>query len=58
MRAMWNAASLQQHCKKSGEVLYICDAEDTIGKEHEKPDFEQKVTIAAMPADKLQGLSH
>ena len=55
---MWNTASLRRHCRKSGEVLYLCDTEDTVGKDHETPDLEQRVTIAEIPEEKLQGLSH
>ena len=33
MRWKWNAAALQQYCRKSRNVLYICQAEDVVGKE-------------------------
>ena len=33
MRWKWNTAALQQHCRKSQNVLYICQAEDVVRKE-------------------------
>jgi hypothetical protein len=31
-----------------GNILYICDAEDTIGNERQPANMEQKVTLAGM----------
>jgi PIF1-like helicase len=33
MRTQWNTAKLREHCRRSGEVLYVVDAEDAAGKE-------------------------
>ena len=58
MRAMWNSASLTKHCQKTGQILYICNAEDTVGKDHLPPDMEQRTTIAKMSLESLKGLDH
>ena len=58
MRSMWNSAALTKHCQKTGQILYVCDAEDTVGKSHLEPDMEQKTTIAKMALDSLKGLDH
>jgi ATP-dependent exoDNAse (exonuclease V) alpha subunit len=58
MRTMWNSAALTKHCQKTGQILYVCDAEDTVGKDHLQPDMEQKTTIAKIPLDSLKGLDH
>jgi len=31
VRAAWNRAALRKHCAKTGNILYIVDAEDTVG---------------------------
>jgi hypothetical protein len=33
MCATWNAAKLREHCKQTGEILYIVDVEDLAGRE-------------------------
>lgn len=58
MRALWNSAALKKHCQKTGEILYVCDAENTVGKDHLKPDMEQKATIAQIAVDDLDGVPH
>ena len=35
-----NSATLTKHCQETGQILYICDAEDTIGEEHFPPDMK------------------
>ena len=39
VRSAWNRASLRKHCANSGQVLYICDAEDTVGSERSPPNM-------------------
>lgn len=57
MRSQWNAAALRKHCKKTGNVLYICEAEDTVGKSREPPSMEEKTVIAGLdPVKKLRSL--
>ena len=29
----WNVAALHQHCMKTRNLLYMCQAEDTVGKD-------------------------
>jgi PIF1-like helicase len=48
MRKVWNAAKLREHCKRSGEILYVVDAEDTVGKERRALTAEERLTVAQM----------
>jgi hypothetical protein len=54
VRAAWNRQSLRKHCAKTGNILYICDAEDTIGNDRRPTNFEQKVIIAGMSLDQTR----
>ena len=64
VRSAWNRASLRKHCAKTCNILYIFDAEDTIGGTREPLNFEQKVLVAGMKLNdtkKMKGtkkLSH
>ena len=58
MRAMWNSASLTKHCQKTGQILYICNAEDTVGRDQLALDMEQRTTVAKMSLESLKGLDH
>ena len=58
MRASWNSAALTKHCQETGQILYICDAEDTVGEDHHRPDMEQRMTLAKIPLEDLDGLPH
>ena len=48
VRAAWNRAALRKHCGQTGNLLYICDAEDTVGDGHAPLNMEQKVIVASM----------
>jgi hypothetical protein len=48
MRAVWNAAKLREHCKRSGEILYVVDAEDAAGKERRPLTSKERLTVAQM----------
>jgi hypothetical protein len=58
MRARWNSAAIEKHCQQMGNILYICSAEDTIGKDRTTPDMEQRVTIVGVDAEDLKGLNY
>lgn len=58
VRSRWNRASLKKHLSRAADVLYICDAEDTVGDERTPTNFEQKTTIAGMKLDQTKRLSH
>ena len=45
---VWNQLLLHKHCKKTGNTLYVCDAEDTIGNNRQPTNFEQKVAIVGL----------
>jgi len=44
----WNRLSVCKHCARTGNVLYIFDAEDTIGDSGLSLNMEQKVVMAGM----------
>ena len=46
------------HCQKTGQILYICDAENIIIKDHCQPDMEQRMTITKIPLENLKCLDH
>jgi len=48
MRATWNAAKLKEHCKQTGEILYIVDAEDSAGRERRRLTMKERMTVAQM----------
>ena len=58
VRTAWNRASLRHHCRNTGELLYIFDAEDTVGKDHIPTNMEQKAIIAALPINKTKKLAY
>lgn len=51
MRERWNGAALRRHCVKSGELLYVCQAEDAIGKDRREPTMEEMTIIAGLDPD-------
>ena len=48
MRATWNARKLREHCKRTGEVLYVVDAEDCAGRERRPLTPKERLTVAQM----------
>jgi len=46
--ATWNRVALRKHRTQMGNLLYICDAEDTLGDSHAPLNMEQKVIVASM----------
>lgn len=58
MRTQWNSAALRKHCQNNGQRLYICDAEDVVGKDHQPPNLEQRTVIAGVHVGKLDKLPH
>jgi len=48
VRDAWNRLSVRKHCAKTANVLYIFDAEDTMGDCRTPLNMEQKVLVAAM----------
>ena len=48
VRAAWNRAAIRKHCQNTGNLLYICDAEDTAGDGRTTLTNEQKVIVASM----------
>ena len=51
---MWNHVSLHKHCAKTGNILYIFDAEDTTRENRTRLNMEQKVTIVGMKLSDFQ----
>jgi hypothetical protein len=58
VRNAWNRLALRRHCKETGNVLYICDAEDTIGHNRQPANMEQKFIIAGMNQDESKKLTY
>ena len=57
MRWKWNAVVLQQYCRKSQNMLYICQVEDVVGKERRQPTMEEMTIVAGLdPEDDLHRL--
>lgn len=54
----WNCASLRKHCACTGNLLYICDAKDTVGHKRSSTNMEQKVNIAGLKTDATKKLAH
>ena len=52
VRANWNKLALRKHCQESKNVLYVCDAEDTVGNERKPTTVDQKVIIAGMKPER------
>jgi hypothetical protein len=58
VKTAWNRASLRKHSAKTGNYLYVVDAEDTVGNKREPANMEQKVTIASMKLDDTKRLTN
>ena len=59
MRQKWNAATLQWYCKKSWNVLYICQVEDAVEKERWQLTMEEMTIVASLdPEDMILQTSH
>ena len=57
MREKWNAAALRKHCQKNHEVLFVCQAEDKVGKNRREPTLEEMTIIAGVdPEEELRKL--
>ena len=39
---------MREHCKRSGEILYVVDAEDAVGKERRALTPKERLTVAQM----------
>ena len=48
MQQKWNTVALHQHCKETGELLYICQAEDSVGKNCREPTIEEMIVVASL----------
>jgi hypothetical protein len=53
---LWNAASLERHCRMSGNRKYIISAEDTQVDTGDVPDRKSKLTIASLKDDVTKNL--
>jgi hypothetical protein len=58
VRNMWNRAALQKHCRQTGNNLYICDVEDSIGNDTTPVDMEQNTIIAGMKVKDTKNLTN
>ena len=54
MHAKWNMAALRKHCQKHQELLFVCQAEDKVGKSRCDATLEEMTIIAMMdPEEEL-----
>ncbi|KAJ7266935.1 hypothetical protein B0H12DRAFT_1200858 [Mycena haematopus] len=47
-RVRWNTAAVIRHSTRTGNRMYICEAEDTVGREEEPLNLVQRVVVAGM----------
>jgi hypothetical protein len=56
VRSAWNRAMLRKHCNRSGNLLYIVEAEDSVGDSRVLLNMEQRLLVASMsPEDSRPG---
>ncbi|KAJ7475396.1 hypothetical protein B0H11DRAFT_1917799 [Mycena galericulata] len=48
VRTRWNTAALTKHCARAKQRLYICQAEDVVGREGTALNLEQRIIVAGM----------
>ena len=58
VRTMWNYAKLQEHCIRSSHLLYVVDAEDTIGRERRTLTPKERLTVAGMDIEATQKIEN
>jgi GTPase SAR1 family protein len=58
VRTIWNEAKLKEHCARTGNVLYIVDAEDTAGKNRRPLSAKERLTVAKMDIDVTESLEN
>ncbi|KAJ6489217.1 hypothetical protein C8R47DRAFT_951424, partial [Mycena vitilis] len=56
-RVLWNTQSLVKHCRATGNRMYICQAEDTLGRFDAEMNLTQRVIVAGMPIKKTAKLA-
>jgi hypothetical protein len=56
VKATWNRVSVCRHCNETGKLLYIFDAEDTVGNERVPTHMEQKAILATLKLDDTRKL--
>ncbi|KAJ7507781.1 hypothetical protein B0H11DRAFT_1902810 [Mycena galericulata] len=57
VRTKWNTAAVRKHCATAQQRLYICDAEDTVGRTEESLNLEQRIVVAGMTTKQTGKLS-
>lgn len=56
IQSPWNQAALEMHCAKTGDALYMFNAEDTVGKEHNPLTIQERVIVAGVQEKKTARL--
>jgi hypothetical protein len=46
--AAWNRVAVRKHCVQTSNLLYICNAEDTVGGSRVELNMEQKVIVVSI----------
>lgn len=49
VRDKWNAAALRQHCRSTNNLLYVCPANDTIGRDRRPVSKQELLGILSLP---------
>jgi hypothetical protein len=57
VRTAWNRAMLRKHCGNTGNILYVVDAEDTVGEGRCLLNMEQKMIVAGLPLEDRKSTS-
>ena len=58
MRATWNVKKLREHCKRTGEILYVVDVEDCAGREQHLLSPKEQLTVAQMDVANTEHLQN
>jgi hypothetical protein len=57
-RVRWNDAAVHKHCQDSGNILYVCNAEDTVGSSNREPTMKERFQVAGMTETHTGKLPH
>ena len=58
VRAAWNTSKMQEHCRRSGNLLYRVKAEDTAGKERRTLSLSERLSVAGMNMKETCRMEH
>ena len=56
VRAAWNRATIRKHSAQTGNIIYVSEAEDSVGNSRLPLTMEQKVIVARMKTADAKGV--